>query len=272
MQYTEVARLVVEHFRERGFRQFGFVGLPRRSHPAMDAWAEHFQRLVKQAGCQCRQLWVRIARKGDRWEKQCSQIARWLEQVPKPVAIMACNDDIGLRLLDACRRLDVPVPDQVIVSGVGNDPCLCALALPPLTSVDLNPRRIGREAAALLDRMMNGRKAWQREAVVAPTGIVARASTDVMATDDQSVVQAIRLIRQHACDGLRAADILKQVRMSRASHVSTRSPYVSQRDRSGRRDHKPVRARPKGGRLFSRPYHRQVPKYRHRTRLTYALL
>jgi LacI family transcriptional regulator len=62
---------------------------------------------------------------------------------------MACNDDRGQQVLDACRRGDISVPDDVAVLGVDNDEILCNLAHPPLSSVDLDNRRIGYEAAAL---------------------------------------------------------------------------------------------------------------------------
>jgi LacI family transcriptional regulator len=91
------------------------------------------------------------------------------------------------------------------------------LALPALTSVDLNPTKIGYEAAALLDRMMAGKSVPDQETVVAPAGIVTRMSSDVVATEDSSVAQAVLFIRQHACDGIQVADVLRHVCVSRAS-------------------------------------------------------
>jgi LacI family transcriptional regulator len=212
-----VAQLVVEHFRERGFRRLGFVGLPAGTHRAMDARAEHFCRLVREAGQEHRRLNVSPVTRGDRWETQCRQIGRWIERLDRPLAIMACNDDLGLQVLDACRRIGVRVPDEVAVAGVGNDECLCDLALPALTSVDLNPRKIGHDAAALLDLMMDGKSVSDRETVVAPRGIVARMSSDVVATDDARVAEAVLFIRRRACDGIQVADVLRHVCVSRAS-------------------------------------------------------
>jgi len=42
------------------------------------------------------------------------------------------------------------------VIGVDNDPLLCSLTTPPLTSVIPHTHRTGYEAALLLDRMMSG--------------------------------------------------------------------------------------------------------------------
>ena len=214
---ARVADLVVEHFRQRGFRQFAFVGMPAGTHRAMDARAKHFSQLVHAAGGEHHQLRVPTIEKGDRWDQQCKHIYRWLKRVSRPVAIMACNDDLGLQVLDACRRASIRVPDEVAVAGVGNDECLCDLALPALTSVDLNPHRIGYEAAALLDRMIDGEIVVEHEAVIAPRRIVARMSTDIVATDDARVAKAVLFIRRHACEGIKVSDVLKHTCASRAS-------------------------------------------------------
>ena len=203
---VQVAQLVFDHFRDRGFRQYAFVGLLRGPTRRDTARAEHFQRLVGAAGFEHFQFDVPIIEKGDLWEQQCRHIIRWLKQLPRPVAIMTCNDDAGLLVLDACRRAEIPVPGEIAVAGVGDDECLCDLAVPPLTSVDLDPRRIGYEAAAWLDRMMDGQAGPQEEIQIAPRRIVARMSSDVMATDDERVAKALRLIRERACEGLRVAE------------------------------------------------------------------
>jgi LacI family transcriptional regulator len=130
---------------------------------------------------------------------------------------MAVNDDWGLLLLDACRHAGIVVPHEVAVIGVGNDDCLCDLADPPLSSVDLDPERVGYEAARRLDVMMSGRDRRPRQILVQPGGIAMRASTDVLATGDPVVVDALQFIRDRTSDGIRVADVLRHVGMSRGS-------------------------------------------------------
>ena len=146
---------VATYFRQRGFHRFGFIGLPPGTHKAMDARADNFRLCVSKTGSEYHEFFIKPVEKGDRWDKQCRQILRWVQNLDRPTAIMTCNDDVGLQALDACRRAEIRVPDEIAVVGVGNDECLCDLALPSLSSVDLNPHQIGYEAAALLERMMN---------------------------------------------------------------------------------------------------------------------
>ena len=43
---------------------------------------------------------------------------------------MACNDQRGLLLLEACRSINVVVPEEVAVIGVDNDEIICNLSSP----------------------------------------------------------------------------------------------------------------------------------------------
>jgi len=213
-----VARLAFEHLRDRGFRRFGVYGGPPAEHPSMDARTEEFARLAREGGFACGILRGRAGRpSGAPWDEEVARAARWVRSLETPAGVMACNDDRGLLLLEACRRAGAAVPDDVAVVGAGNDDCLCDLAVPPLTSVDLDPERIGYEAARLLDGMMSGGSRRPRPFQVPPAGVATRASTDVLATEDPAVAQAVRFIRGRAGERLRVADVLQHVHMSRGA-------------------------------------------------------
>ena len=120
-----------------------------------------------------------------------------------------------MQILEACRRLEFAVPDQVAVLGVDNDELLCDLADPPLSSVIPDVRRTGYEAASLLDRMMRGEKVRGEGRLFVPLGVATRQSTDVVAVADRHISTAVRFIREHACNGITVTDIVKQVPLSR---------------------------------------------------------
>jgi LacI family transcriptional regulator len=95
------------------------------------------------------------------------------------------------------------VPHDVAVLGVDNDEMICELTSPPLSSIDQSARRIGHEAAATLDRLMASRPrsgrsrpaGVPRATVIPPIGVVARTSTDTMATTDEAVLSALEALR-----------------------------------------------------------------------------
>jgi LacI family transcriptional regulator len=209
-----VAKMAVEHLHERGFRHFGFCGFPRGVDPPMDQRAETFRLRVQELSLDCS---VCNTERGLTLEQEEKRIAHWIRSLPKPAGVMTANDNRGLQVLRACVRVGVAVPDQVAVIGAGNDDCLCSLSHPPLSSVDLGPEAIGYEAAAVLDRMMDGKPPPAPQIQMPPRSIVTRLSTDVLATDDQAVAQAVGFIRAHACESINVGDVLKHVRLSRSA-------------------------------------------------------
>ena len=128
---------------------------------------------------------------------------------------MACNDDRGRQVLDACRSVGVRVPLEMAVVGVDNDELLCELASPTLSSVALNADVGGYQAAELLDAMMNGQSRKSQPLVVAPMGVVERRSTQATAVYDSDVAAAIQFLHDHAAQNIGVDDVVNHVQMSR---------------------------------------------------------
>jgi LacI family transcriptional regulator len=213
-----VASLAARHFLERGFKHFGLCWYRHGYHHGFDVREEAFRRCVEEATESCDRFIVRRRRsQSHSWEKEQERTVKWLLSLPKPVGILAVNDDCGFQVLDACRRAGLSVPDQVAVIGCENDEYACGLSIPPLTSIHLNSERVGYEAAVLLDRLMSGKPLPKQIPEIEPLGIVARRSTDVLATDDTEVVQAIRFIRSNACCPIGVMDVVDHVKIPRTT-------------------------------------------------------
>jgi LacI family transcriptional regulator len=143
-------------------------------------------------------------------------MAKWLRTLPRPVGLLAGNDLRAREVLDACQLAKLHSPEDVAVLGVNDDEIICEMANPPLSSVMHNGRRIGYEAAAMLHRLMQGKKVLT-DVVVDPLGVKSRQSTDLLAIDDPEVAAAVRFIRENACKGIRVDDVLDHVPLSRRS-------------------------------------------------------
>jgi LacI family transcriptional regulator len=211
-----ICQLGFEHLRECGLQHFAFCGTPRGENPNQDRRCDMFVEFVEAAGRDCHVFVGNPRRRGKTsWESEQQQISRWLRNLPKPVGVMTCHDDRGHQTLDACRRAGLRVPDEVAVIGVDNDSHLCNLCTPPLTSIDVNPSRIGYEAAALLMRLMKGEPRPSEPVLLGPPrGVVPRQSTDVLSIDDQDVAAALRFIRDRATEGIHVRDVLANARRS----------------------------------------------------------
>jgi LacI family transcriptional regulator len=86
-----------------------------------------------------------------------------------------------------------------------------------LSSVESGARRVGHEAAALLDRLMSGKRPRTHKFVADPEGVVTRQSTDVLAVDDTEVARAVARIRANAAAGITVQGVCDALALSRST-------------------------------------------------------
>lgn len=211
--HAALAATALGHFRERGIRQFAFCDLEDNS------WVRRrpFEEAVVAAGFECHRFAVGGSHKGDwRTGRDAARLAAWLEQLPKPVGILAHNDIRGRQLIGVAGERGIAVPREVCILGVDNEVPHCELCSPTLSSVDTDAARIGYEAAALLDRQLAGAAAPATPVLVPPRGVVVRGSTDVRFTADPVVSLAMGYIHEHAVEGIDTHDVVRAVRASRS--------------------------------------------------------
>ena len=84
-----------------------------------------------------------------------AELRRWVRDLPKPAAVMACSDMRAADVINACRAEGLSVPQQVAVVGVDNNATQHARCGMSISSVVLNMRDMGRtivrELAFLFD-------------------------------------------------------------------------------------------------------------------------
>jgi LacI family transcriptional regulator len=211
-----LGQMVAEHLLERGFRNFGCYEIDiesffeeRRNNFVQTLGAQGFQ-------CHCYKSRERSEQPSE-WERQQAELTDWVKQLPKPVGIMACTDQLGFWLLDACNRAGIAVPEEIAVVGVEDDESLCEMATPPMSSVHFSSVRTGFEAAALLGRLMAGEAPPSEQLLIPPISITTRGSSDVVAIEDRVVAKALQVIRERAREGIRVDDLSVAVGISRST-------------------------------------------------------
>lgn len=217
-----IARLALEHFRERGYRHLAFVGFRKIDYS--ERRLKHFQALTEAAGIPL-QIYeaptptdVVPAMPYEQHALDFSaQLRAWICQLPHAVGVLACNDVCALQVLSACQESGRAVPEELGVLGVDDDSVFCDLATPSLSSIAQDTEKIGYLAAQWLERMMDGTETPPSRTLVAPRGVVSRRSTDSIAVEDHDVAAALRFIREHATDGIRVKDVVGAVALSRRS-------------------------------------------------------
>jgi len=208
-----IGYMAAEHFLDKGFREFGFCGFDDMF------WSrerrQFFARRLEESGYSTH-VYKQPRHKTKRaWEHEKDFLVDWVKRLPKPVGILACNDDRGQHVTEACKTADMRVPDDVAILGVDNDVLVCDLSDPPLSSIALNTEEAGYEAAKLLAGLMAGEPMTGQRVVVEPTHIVERQSTNILAVEDAGVAQAIRYIRENGDRPVKVNDVAQAVAISR---------------------------------------------------------
>lgn len=212
--YREAGIIGAEHFLKKGYRNFAFYGFNDI------VWsrerAEGFEERVNSAGYQVHYFEHRKSRSSDLWYYKSQSLSRWLKSLPKPIALMACDDNQGLHITEACRQNKIRIPEEVAVLGVDNDEMLCELSDPPLSSIALDLEKGGYDTAKLLSRLIGG-LSEPYDIIVKPTQVITRQSTDIYATNDAHIASSLRFIHKNIEKNLQVDEIVKQVPLSRRS-------------------------------------------------------
>jgi LacI family transcriptional regulator len=209
-----IGRLGAEHLLEQGFRRLAFCG--DRSVEMSHRRAEAFIATANTAGAGVVVFESSAELRRD-WHFPAfeQEVMQWLATLPRPIGIMAASDSAGRHVLEACRRLEIPVPQSAAVVGVDNDELLCLLSNPPLSSIDHGTFQMGYRAAEMLGQMLQGHPPPDQPITVPPVELVVRQSTDVIAVEDADVAVALQFIRRNACNGIGVDEVLREVTVSR---------------------------------------------------------
>lgn len=204
-----VGRLAAEHLRGCGCRAFGFWGQSHRSY-SEQRWIGFRDALGEDAPAPRRGQ----SPTGESPRRTFARMREWLEGLPRPAGVFAVLDSYALAMQRAAREAGWRVPEDIAVLGAGDDDFFVEFERVPLSSVRLPSRRIGYEAAALLDRIITERRRTAESLHIPGGEIALRRSTDVRFVEDPFVAKAVGLIRERP--GLRVAEVARLAGLARS--------------------------------------------------------
>lgn len=142
----EAAAEVADYLESLGHRDIGLITGPRNYRSTLER-AEGFTQALSKRGISMPKQ--RIEEGGYTFESGVASAERLLAQSPRPTALFACNDEMAAGAYKAAYRLGLKIPEQLSVVGFDDSP-LASRLWPPLTTVRLPIREMGRNAAAML--------------------------------------------------------------------------------------------------------------------------
>ena len=213
---TAAGGLAADHLVESGFRHFAYCGVNAFFWSRLRGGG--FAARLEGHGHEARIFASDSGREFFVWNPGHRRLLEWLRLLPKPVGIFCCTDDFTQLVQEACMAAGLGIPDDVALIGVGNDESICELARVSQSSVRLNIRRGGYDAARHLAGLLHDRQARRRKVediVIEPLGVVARPSSDAAETHDTEVAKAISFIRDQVNFPTEVDDVVREVNLSR---------------------------------------------------------
>lgn len=194
-----VGRMAAEHFAERNYRNAAWFST-YWTNIQMERFAG-FEEAWRSGGADSKpgpRRWILCESIPASRQNDQRAVARWFEKIlraaPKPLALLChCGEDAS-RVLAECRMLGIAVPEDIAILSAGDYVGLCGVQSTPISSVGIAGERHGYEAAALLQRLMDGEPPPRSPILISPDPISVRASTDHTASADPLVARALALI------------------------------------------------------------------------------
>ena len=205
--------MAADLYLHKGFRNFAFFGY--QDVCWSDERCAGFRQRIEEAGFGDH-FYVYDKQVIDNlWYYEAEDLKKWLLSLPKPVAVMACDDNQGNALIEACNSAGVKIPSELSIIGVDNDEVICTLSNPTLSSIMVDIEQGGYETAQMAVRMIQDPSFQGSDITLQPKRIVHRVSTSAYATTDKDVLTALQFIRQNLHKKITVSDVLEQVPLSR---------------------------------------------------------
>ena len=190
----EVGRLAAEHLKEKGVREFAYLGVQdyQFSRERGRGFAAELPGKTVHTYTLPPSMWAWL-----------ELLHEWVKQLPKPCGVFCAGDNEARMLLSVCRTSDVSVPEELAILGANNEEDLCMACTPTLSSIPVPARRIGVTAMSLLvDRVAFPDKIVEDQ-LISPSAPIQRASSDVLyLLEDPAIADTLRYIRAHIHEGI----------------------------------------------------------------------
>ena len=210
--YYGTGVLAAKFFIKRRFKNFAFYG--NKDVIWSQERAEGFSEEVKKAGGNY-YFFESEDLGGKEWSNTHVELDDWLLSIPKPIGLLACDDDFALRLSQICKINNIKIPEEISLLGVDNDELICNLSDPPISSIVTEVDKGGYEAGRLIDRMLKNEITKPTDIIIKPTRIELRKSTEKYDIANDYVSEVVQYIEDNFTSDINIDLLTELVPLSR---------------------------------------------------------
>lgn len=223
---SAVAKLAFDHFKTNGYRHFAFWGHP--GYNAEKIRRRAYTQLIESSSYPASFI-VLNDHPNSRslgYESLMNYLGKKLTRLPKPCAIFCFNDTGAAEISEACQLVGLRIPHDIAILGVNNNELASDSSPIPLSSIEPALRQRAEAAAEALQKMMSGEQIEAREYLLAPSGLICRASSDYVAYKHQGLTLALEYIRQHFKKPVNVENVVRHSKMGRRGLEKVFNKYL----------------------------------------------
>lgn len=207
--YYELGRIGGEFFKKKHFLSYAYIGVKGLF------WSDERLRGFRDVVSGKESVFSHYI--ADNFDKERNKIGNWLKSLPKPLALLACNDINARKVCEVCQDIGINIPEDISILGIDDSEFLCNFSYPTISSIKLNFEKQGYELAKVIYKIISEKKVMPYRIYIEPMGIEERASTLKYILNDPCVRQIVTYIEEHFSEDIKVADIIRDVTLSQRS-------------------------------------------------------
>lgn len=211
--YYGTGVMAAEFFIRKGYKSFAYYGF--QDTVWMRERGEGFRDTVAGKGFTVYPFSSPEQRTGDHWVFDATKVSRWLLDLPKPLALFACDDYHALEITEVCKMYNIRIPTDIAILGVDNDNLLCNISDPALSSIELDITNGGYEVGKLLHQFIDKKISAPIDIIIKPVRIVTRGSTERFAVSDKYIRQVLEYMDDNYRNPISVDDLIRIIPISR---------------------------------------------------------
>ena len=151
----------------------------------------------------------------ENFKNEIDSISKWLRSLPKPAALLACNDFMARQVTEICQMESIRIPEDISLLGVDNDEFVCNISSPTISSIKLNFEKHGYELSSTLFKMVKEKKVWPARIAVEAIGVVERMSTKRKIISDPYIREIVDFITRNYTQEIDISKLTSFIPLSR---------------------------------------------------------
>lgn len=210
--FKTVGAMAAQFFVKRRFRNFAFYG--NKNFFWSKARAEGYRIEVEKYGGNYFYFESDMLNDGQ-WSRDHIELDNWLVSLPKPVALLACDDNFALQVSEMCKINNINIPSDLSLMGVDNDELICNLSYPSISSIVTDDENGGYNTGKMFHRIIANKKNVPFNVIVDPIRIELRKSTEKYNISDEHILKILHYIEENVNEKILTDDLTLLVPLSR---------------------------------------------------------